>query len=254
MSDKLPISVFIIAVNEGDRIANTIKSVLGWVDEIILIDSGSTDDTVKVSEALGVRAIYNPWPGYGLQKRFGEDQCRNDWLLNLDADEVITPELKQEIFSLFSSGLPSVPAWKIRIVEIMAGRKKPVPFAHEVNAIRLYNKKYGRFSDSTVHDTVRMEKGEVGQMRAIIDHRSSRGIAHTVSKINRYSSMQADNLINGNGLSFAHLRLVTEFPVAFIKAYIFRFYIFAGWQGFSNAMVYAFSRFVRIAKYLELKK
>ena len=253
MTNKLPISVFIIALNEGDRIGMTIESVKDWVDEVIVIDSGSSDDTMAKSTALGARAIAHAWPGYGLQKRFGEDQCRNRWILNLDADEVAGSTLKAEIMALFAKGEPTHPAWKIRIVEILPGRDAPIPLAHEVNAIRLYNKTCGRFSDSTVHDTVRMQSGTVGQLKAIIEHRSSRGLAHSMDKINRYSAMQAENLISGKGLAFPFIRLVTEFPVAFIKAYVIRGYIFGGMQGFTNAMVYAFSRFIRIDKYLEFK-
>src|SRR5437764_957280 len=93
----LPISAFIIACNEADRIGRAIASVRGWVDEIIVIDSGSSDDTVKVAQSLGARVLTHAWPGYGLQKRFGEEQCKNRWLLNLDADEEVTPELAQEI-------------------------------------------------------------------------------------------------------------------------------------------------------------
>ena len=252
MSAKLPISVFIIALNEGDRIANTIDSVRDWVDEIIVIDSGSSDNTVAISEQAGARVIFNPWPGYGPQKRFGEDQCRNDWLLNLDADEIISDALKAEIQALFARGEPPFRGYTMPIVEIMPGRSKPGLLAHKIVAIRLYDKKHGRFSDSTVHDTVRMEKGATGALRHIVEHRSSRGIAHTLDKINRYSTMQADNLIaRGKPLAFAHARLLTEFPVSFFKAYILRGYFSCGWQGFSNAMVYAFSRFVRVAKYLE---
>ncbi len=96
MTDRLPLSVFIIARDEADRIARPIESVIGWVDEVIVIDSGSTDETVAVAEQLGARVIRNDWPGYGPQKRFGEDQCRNDWLLNLDADEEVTPGSPQK--------------------------------------------------------------------------------------------------------------------------------------------------------------
>ena len=90
MTDKLPLSVFIIAVNEADRIALTINSVRDWADEVIVIDSGSTDDTVAVAESHGARVVFNEWNGYGPQKVFGETLCRNDWLLNLDADEEVT--------------------------------------------------------------------------------------------------------------------------------------------------------------------
>lgn len=253
MTAKLPVSVFIIAVDEGDRIGHTIASVKGWVDEIIVIDSGSKDDTVEIAESLGARVVYHAWPGYGLQKRFGEEQCRNDWLLNLDADEVISPQLRDEMIAAFSSE-PEHAAWFLNIVEILPGRDEPGKAAKVTKAVRLYNRRYGRYSDSTVHDRVHMTAGSVGELRHIVEHRSSRGLTHSLDKINRYSTMQAEDLVNGKGLPFISLRLIIEFPVAFLKAYLLRGYILKGRQGFVNAMVYGFSRFIRIAKYFEIKK
>ena len=103
---RLPISCFIIAKDEADRIGRTIESVQPWVNEVIVVDSGSTDDTMAVAIRAGARAISNAWPGFGQQKRFAEDQCTNDWLLNIDADEVVTPELCREIEALFANGSP----------------------------------------------------------------------------------------------------------------------------------------------------
>ena len=107
MNNKLPISCFIIAKNEADRIAQTIESVEGLVDEIIVIDSGSTDGTQDLVKELGCKLYYNKWHGFGPQKRFGEDKARNKWLLNLDADEYLSNELKAEIRDLFSKKLKS---------------------------------------------------------------------------------------------------------------------------------------------------
>jgi len=86
-----PISVYIVAKNEADRIGRAVRSVVQWVDEVIVVDSGSEDATVLVASEAGARVLYHAWPGYGPQKRFGEDQCRNEWLLNLDADEEVSP-------------------------------------------------------------------------------------------------------------------------------------------------------------------
>jgi len=251
MTQKLPISVFIIAVDEGDRIARSINSVCEWVDEVVVIDSGSVDDTVKVSEAAGARVIYNAWAGYGQQKRFGEDECHNNWLINLDADEVISSALAQEIRNIFSTGAPEHKGYHINIMEILPGETRPSFFAHRVNAIRLYDKRFGRFHDSTVHDTVRMASGTIGQCVNIIEHYSSRGITHSIAKINRYSTMQADTMLKRGGMHLLCLRLLIEFPMGFLKAYILRGYCLKGTYGYINSVNYGFSRFVRIAKYWE---
>lgn len=248
---KLPISVFIIAKNEADRIHTTIASVKGWADEIIVIDSGSTDDTVKVSESLDARVFFKNWEGYGLQKRFGEDQCKNTWLLNLDADEEVSTALAQEIKNLFASGTPPCSAYVLRVRDLLPGETKLAPFAHTNRCIRLYTKERARFSKSPVHDSVLVAGGDpIGELKNPVFHRSFRSLAHAIEKMNGYTSAQALNLAE-KGLAFAHLRLLTEFPVNFLKAYLVRMYILRGWRGFTYSIFHGFARTVRIAKYLE---
>jgi glycosyltransferase involved in cell wall biosynthesis len=252
MDAQLPVSVFIIAKNEADRIGIAIRSVSGWVDEVIVIDSGSTDDTVAVSQSLGARVLYHEWPGYGLQKRFGEDQCRNRWLLNIDADEEITPALAEEIKALFRQGEPPLAGYSLRIRDLLPGETVLAPLAHTNYAVRLYNREKARFSDSPVHDTVQIATDATRLLDAPVLHRSFRSLAHALDKMNFYSGMQAQNLAR-KGLAFPMLRLICEFPVAFLKDYILRGYIFRGRRGFVNSVLYGFARFVRIAKYLENK-
>jgi glycosyltransferase involved in cell wall biosynthesis len=252
MNDKLPISAFIITKNEADRIGRSIAGVSGWVDEIIVIDSGSTDDTVKAAQALGARVIHHDWPGYGLQKRFGEDQCRNRWLLNIDADEEITPQLAEEIRGLFANGEPQPAGFVLRIRDLLPGETKLAFFAHTNYALRLYNREKARFSDHSVHDTVQLITGETRMLRAPALHRSFRSLGHALDKMNYYTTMQAESLLK-RGMAFPMVRLVTEFPLSFFKDYILRGYILRGRRGFINAVIYGFTRFVRVAKYLELR-
>src|SRR5215207_2758435 len=100
----LPVSVFIIARDEADRIGATIRAIRELTDDLVVVDSGSSDGTMDVAASLGARVIHNDWPGYGPQKRFAEDQCRHLWLLNVDADEVAPETLRDEIRRLFVSG------------------------------------------------------------------------------------------------------------------------------------------------------
>src|SRR5688572_5763573 len=120
MTDTLPISCFIIAKDEAKRIARAIASVTAWVDEVVVVvDPRSTDGTQDVARRLGAKVTENPWPGYGAQKRFAEDLCRNRWLLNLDADEAVTPSLEKEIRALFAQGEPAVAGYRVFIAEIL---------------------------------------------------------------------------------------------------------------------------------------
>lgn len=251
----LPISAFIIARNEADRIGHTIESLRGLVAEIIVVDSGSTDDTVELSKELGAKTLFNEWPGYGPQKRFAEEQCQHDWLLNLDADEALSDELVEEIRRLFANGEPEHSGYFIRICEILPGEVRPTALGHSLSAVRLYDKRCGRYSDSTVHDRVHFERGNTSRLGHVIWHRSSRSLAHSVDKLNHYSSMQAEDMRARKRMPpFFAVRLVLEFPLAFCKAYFRRGYMFKGVPGFVNSMVYAFSRFIRLAKLDEAKR
>jgi glycosyltransferase involved in cell wall biosynthesis len=252
MTAATPISVFIIAHNEEDRIARAICSVESFADEVIVVDSGSTDATVRVAESHGARVIANAWPGYGPQKRFAEDLCRNDWLFNLDADEAATPALAAEIRALAASGtLANAPFWRVRIRDVFAHEKQPAPWAYGYNQIRLYDRSKGRFSASPVHDTVRPpQDAGIAQLKAAMAHRSIRSVAFHVEKMNRYSTMQADDMA-ARGRRIARWRLATEFPFAFLKAYVVRRYALYGWWGLVISTNFAYTRFLRLAKAYE---
>ncbi|MFN4011755.1 MAG: glycosyltransferase family 2 protein [Pannonibacter sp.] len=252
MSEHLPLSVFIIARDEADRIGDTIRSVKNWVDEVIVIDSGSVDATVAVAEAEGARVVFNAWPGYGPQKRFGEDQCRNDWLFNLDADEVVTPGLAEEIRALMGAGGHlAADGWRVMIRDVYAHEDDPAAWAYGYHQIRLYDRRRGRFSASTVHDTVRPEPGaRLADLKGIVAHHSIRSLTFQVEKYNRYSTMQVTEM-RARGRSLPRWRLLTEFPFAFLKAYVARKYMRYGWWGLILSLNYAHARFLRVAKAYE---
>ena len=252
MPNRLALSVFIIAKDEVDRIGRTILSVRDWAGEVIVIDSGSTDGTQHEAERLGAKVVSNAWAGYGPQKRFGEDQCHNDWLLNLDADEEVTPALAEEIKSMFENGEHQrADGWRIMIRDVYAHEREPAPWAYGYDQIRLYDRRKGRFSDSTVHDTVRPLPGAVLKAtRHMIAHRSIRSLEFQVGKYNRYSDMQVADM-KARGRKLPKHRLLTEFPAAFLKAYFVRRYRRYGWWGVILSVNYAHARFLRVAKAYE---
>ncbi len=245
------LSIFIIARDEADRIARTLAAVANLSDDILVVDSGSTDDTVAIARAAGARVLFNPWPGYGQQKRFAEEQCRHDWLLNLDADEVVPADLAAEIAALFASGEPPADAYRIRIAEIFPGEGAPHRFAYALSPVRLYRRDKGRYSPSPVHDRVDLAPGaRVASLRGTVHHFSVRSLGEQMDKLNAYSDAQADDL-DERGAKLSALRLAVEFPANFIKAYIGRRHGLRGVYGFMTAMNYAFYRYLRIAKHWE---
>jgi glycosyltransferase involved in cell wall biosynthesis len=253
---KLPISVFIIAKDEADRIPKPILSVIDWVEEVIVIDSGSIDKTVEVANSLGAKTVFNVWKGYGPQKVYGENLCKNKWLLNIDADEEITPELRDEIISLFANDQPPLTAYKIVIKDMDRFAKKTSRFAPMHNQIRLYNLDNAGFKDSTVHDSVVLKPGHagsIGQLKGTMNHRTFRSYAHAVEKINRYSGMQAEDMFR-RGRRPSALRLIVEPCFAFLKGYFIKRNWLRGMDGFVEAIIYAFGRTLRLAKARELWK
>ncbi len=246
-----PLSIFIITRDEADRIARTIEAVRALSDDILVVDSGSTDDTQAIAESLGARVVFNSWPGYGPQKRFAEDLCRHDWLLNLDADEVVPADLAAEIAALFDRGQPAADAYKLRIAEIFPGEPAPHRFAYALAPVRLYRKAKGRYSPSPVHDRVDLAPdARVARLKGTVHHYSVRSLGEQMDKLNGYSDAQADDLDRRNA-TLSVFRLVAEFPANFIKAYIGRRHALRGVYGFMTAMNYAFYRYLRVAKHWE---
>lgn len=248
----IPLSAFIIAKDEADRIGETILSVVAWCDEVIVVDSGSTDETVKVAKQAGARVVHQDFLGYGPQKRFAEALCQHDWVLNIDADEPLTEVAQTEISALIETGdVTRFDCWRIPIKTVYPHESKPAPWAFNYNQIRLYNRRKSGFSDSSVHDAVLPGEGAaIGQLTGAIAHRSHRDINFQVEKFNRYAEMQVADLL-ARGRRLPRWRLITEFPLAFLKAYIIRKHFLYGFWGWSLSVNYAYSRFLRVAKFHE---
>lgn len=251
MEERPPLSVFVITKNEADRLGAALDAVRSLVREIVVVDSGSTDETVAVASARQARVLHHAWAGYGPQKRFAEEQCSEPWLLNIDADEVCPAGLVAEIRALFASGEPPHPAYRVPIAEQFPGEGTPHRFSYTIAPVRLYRRDAGRYSDSPVHDRVVLSPVcSVGRLRTPIHHRSIRSLSDEIRKLNLYSDMQVEDLAR-RGRRLGAWRMLTEFPVAFLKAYILRRHALRGRYGFLTAMNFAIFRYMRVAKHLE---
>jgi len=248
---KPKISVFIITKNEADRIATAINSVQKIADEILVIDSGSSDTTIEIAKSLGAKTFYNKWQGYGQQKVFGENLCQNKWILNIDADEEVSKDLARAIGEMFlNNQQDQFIGYKIKIVNKFFGEKEPKKLAYYYNQLRLYNKDYCGFKDSSVHDSVMIKNGDsttIKQLKNIIAHQSFRSFEHWIEKINSYSSMQAaDALAKGKKVSILKILLTPGF--AFFKAYIIRRYFIYGFDGIIYSYIFSFGRLMKLVK------
>ena len=245
------LSIFIIARNEADRIVRTIEAVRDLSDDIVLVDSGSTDETQTLAAKAGARVLHNDWPGYGPQKRFAEDQCRHRWLMNIDADEWAPPSLVREIREALAHPADDIDGFEIPIAEVFPGEAAPHRVAYALTPVRIYRKDRGRYVDSLVHDRVAFNAlPKLKRLSNAIHHFSVRSIGDQLAKLNDYTSQQVKDLAL-RGKHVPTWRLFVEFPASFFKAYVMRRHALRGIYGFMTAMNYAFYRWLRVAKDVE---
>ena len=246
------ISAYIVTKNEEARLPKTLVALCQVADEIIIVDSGSTDKTPEIAKKYGAKFMFHKWKNISSQKRFASLQCKHDWLLSLDADEVLSPELIREIQTLKKN--MSKDAYRLRIKDMYPGDKTPQHFAKQYNLIRLYNKKVGEMPDDLTHDRVVMKKNaKIGQLKGDVYHYSYLSIEHTVEKFNIYTT-ELVNTAFATGKKYSSLRLFIEFPYQFIRYYFFKRFFLRGRFGFILAMNCAYARFLKIAKYIERER
>ncbi len=255
-----PISAFIITKNEEKRLSKAILSIKDLVDEVIVIDSGSTDGTVDLAKSLGAKTIYNEWPGYVAQKSFGEDLCKHEWILNIDADEELSQELKEEIDYIFSSKQEDkFKAYRLNFVIMHRMDSKPRFLAPSNTFIRLYRRDFASFKNSvgfTTRDAVTLNDGESesGNVRILSGqafHYSGVSIDQLAHKANFYSTEQAKDMLK-NGRKPSKFRVYSEFFIYFFKSFFIRRYFIFGYYGFVDSLIFAFARFLRLSKTREL--
>jgi glycosyltransferase involved in cell wall biosynthesis len=244
------ISTVIITNNSADIIEKTVKGVQ-WCDEIIIVDSGSTDDTVGICAKLGCKTYSRDFTGYGEQKNHAASLAKNDWILSIDADEVVSEELKNEIQAIFKTGEIGYAGFSLPITLVFCGRV----FKHCENSkphLRLYNKNFASFNLSKVHEKVVIE-GKTRVLKNEILHYSFRNISNYIQKMDIYTSKGADDLFE-NKKKFSYFFLFIRFPFDFFKFYFIRGCIFEGFPGFIWAMLSSFYPMVKYFKLYEIRR
>jgi len=250
----MKLSVYIVTLNEEERLENTLKAASEVADEIVVVDSGSTDRTEEIARKYGARFSFHQWKNISSQKRYAQNECRHDWVLSLDADEVLSEALIREIKALKETQeSASQNAYKIRITAMYPSDKKPRFFANHYNLVRLYNRKSATMPDDLTHDRVVLAKDcRVIQLRNEIHHFSYISLTKLWNKYNSYSDELLKTSI-ATGKSYSRLRLVFEFPAQFLRYYILRGQFLHGWWGFISAVTSAYFRFLKVAKYVEYR-
>ncbi|HEX8549328.1 MAG TPA: glycosyltransferase family 2 protein, partial [Cytophagaceae bacterium] len=224
---------------------------LSWCNEIVVVDSGSTDGTQEICRKLGCKMVDQPFLGYGLQKQKGIENATHDWVLSVDADEVVTRELREEILKYFSSPL-NVSGFYIPITMVFMGKQ----FKHGAESgklhLRLFNRSKGGFTNATVHEQVKID-AHVGTLKNAILHYSYRSVEHYFEKFNQYTSNGAKELfLRGKRKNIFATSM--RIPFTFIKIYFFQGCILNGFPGFVWSVFSAYYPFVKYVKLHALHK
>lgn len=245
----MKLSVYIITLNEELRLERTIIAANKVADEIIVVDSGSTDRTEEIAKKYGAKFIFHKWKNISSQKKYAQDLCENNLVLSLDADEVLSPNLIDEINKIKEN--PEYFAYKVKIKDMFPGDKKPKLFAYSYNLIRLYDRRYATMPDDLTHDrVVLLQDIKVGQLKNVIYHYSYITLYQLWYKYNMYTEELVKTAIAQNK-KYSKIRLITEMPYQFIRYYIFRRKFLNGWWGIITSVSLAYFRFLKIAKYVE---
>ena len=239
------ISVYIVTKNEEHNIERAISSLDG-LGEVIVVDSGSTDQTVELAKKCGAIVSHNDWQGMAQQKEHAKNLCSNQWVLNLDADEEVSPELKAEILDVIKR--TDIAGANIPIEEYFLGF--PIHGKTKKNShVRLFKKDKGTYGYERFHETPTVD-GSIVNLKGGIRHYGETSIEVKVSKINLYSSGKAIDKFE-NGRSYSLLKLISIMPLAFIKSYILKRNFLNGVRGFIGSNINAFYAFLKEAKLYE---
>jgi glycosyltransferase involved in cell wall biosynthesis len=247
------ITALIITLNEEGRIAEAIAS-LSCCDEVIVVDSGSSDRTRQIAEARGTRVIDHTWEGYSKQKNFAATQANNDWILSMDADERLSMELANEIAAWKDQGdgcAHSSPtaAYSMPRRAFYLGRWINHSGWYPDRKVRLYNRRYCRWEGDFVHEAMKVE-GPIGRFDGDLLHFPYRDWKDHNERIERYTDLAA-KAAHSNGARGNILKLAIAPPAAFLKSFLLHAGFLDGWRGLAIAYMgarYVFKKEFRILR------
>ncbi len=239
-----------IAKNEADNLKLSLPQ-LTWCQEIVLVVDECSDQTIEVAKSFGARVVFRPFDTFGKQKQFAVEQASNDWVLSVDADEVLSNELIQEIQKL-DLKQTNIQAFEIPRMHVFLG--KQFKFGKESNdfIVRLFNRNFANFNEAKVHEKV-IVNGSVAALNNIILHYSYKDLNHYFSKFNIYTTQGALKL-KESGKKRNLLFCFLSFPFYFIKHYFVYLNFLNSWQGFVWSYLNAWYHLVKYLKLFELNR
>jgi len=244
------LTVTVIAKNEAANLARALSSVT-WADEIIVVDSQSTDDTASIARRFTDRVVVREWPGYIAQKNYAASLASHDWILSLDADERVTPQLAAEISSRLAAA-PREAGFRIPRVTWHLGRWIRTTDWYPDFQLRLYDRRAAEWTGRYVHEAVTV-RGAVGDLRGELQHYAYRDIADHLETIDRYTTLAARQMREA-GRRTSLLEIAVHPPLAFLRNYVARGGFRDGATGFVVSRMNAYYVFLKFAKLWELQR
>jgi glycosyltransferase involved in cell wall biosynthesis len=228
MVQRPRISGCVVAMNEEDRIGDCLSS-LDFCDEVLVVDSHSGDATREVSARMGARVIERDWPGHVAQKEFAVRAADHDWILSIDADERVSPELRAEILALRDAGFPECAGWRMPRASSYLGRWIRHGTWYPNLQLRLFDRRRARWAGVDPHDRVEAQ-GRVGRLRGELLHHPYRNLAEHLATIDRYTSIMAEEL-RREGRRARVVDWVMRPWARFLNSYVLRRGFLDGWRG-----------------------
>jgi len=247
--DKLPLSVAIIALNAAAQIGPCLASV-AFADEVVVIDSGSTDETVEIARRHGARVEQKEWLGFGRQKQHSVSVARNDWVLCLDSDERVSERLAASIRAALAGR--RYHAWRMPRRNRFLGRWLAHGEGYPDWSLRLFHRAHAGWSNDDVHEAV-LTTAEVGSLEGDLLHESAEDVTTYLAKQNRYTTLHAQALFR-QGVRGSYWRLLASPLARFVKFYLLRLGFLDGGPGFAHIAVGCNNSFHKYLKLIELEK
>lgn len=240
----MKISATIITCNEERNLPRAIES-LRCCDEILIVDSGSTDRTVEIAQKFGARVLEANWRGYAGQKNYASDQAVNDWILSIDADEALSEDLEAEIWQLKKNGA-GYDAYTVPRLAQYLGRWILYSGWYPDRKIRLFNRARARWVGDYVHESV-VSDGRIGQLQGNLLHYTCGSLSEHLKTMDRYTTLAAEELAaRKKPIGYRHLLL--DPPWTFVKSYLFQRGFLDGLEGLAIAQMAALYTFLKYAK------
>ena len=243
MAQPLPLSLCVITRDAAHDLADCLASAR-LAAEVVVVDSGSRDDTVEIARRSGARVVVHDFEGFGRQKNYAVAQARNDWVLCLDADERVTPQLAASIATALKS--PAAAAYAMARRNRFLGRWLAHGEGYPDWNVRLFDRRRARWSDDPVHEHV-VANGAIGRLDGDLLHQSAESLDAYVAKQNRYTTLQAQAM-HARGERASALRLVVSPLARFLRFYVVKLGFLDGVAGLAHIAIGAFASFLKYAK------